>query len=396
MFGAPGANKSNILFSAKHKMAPLVIQELSGSTLFKLNSEVLDLETIGLWQTTNIVVLKDLIRFNRDGEVVFFNKENLESGETYIGLLKKVRHRYNFKFLVEMQDYFLQGEYACWENSLSSLFRFCTLHKLDGVKFCLSEDLVLTREIVWAVEKFVGSVRPGDNLAKSFTILEFRDSLLKYRGFINRLINLCDYTLFPMQGHIDYAYEGTIYGHKHRKVIDNSDRDVLLCEARLHYWVGMGCPRGKLIANFATTGLVMEKEPIADHVVKMYEVRRSEIYRKLNNDVGESIYEWSRGYERKIFYDSHNKIIQKLQVFLGKHLLAGVCIQDLDNDMLWLDPRSVFGCVKSFIHVASGGIDDGERERGSFDTTEILQVQRIAPASLSTSSTGISLDSLSL
>jgi hypothetical protein len=381
MFEAPGATLQIFSQKQQHNMTPVVFQELTGETLFKLSLDCLELETVPLWQDIDFVVLKDVLRLNRDGEIVFHNKEILKSAETFLSVLQKIRRRTNFRILVEFKDYYMQSPYVNWFTALDNLIHFAKKYKFDGFKFTFSSDYVLSREITSAFEQILGA----DEQLQLFTVVEFGEAWLSYRGLVHRLVSVVDYFLFPMQGYFEHHFQNEVHGYKFRKLVALQDRATEVVIAHLHTWVKAGLPLGKMIINFACSGVEMITEMQNNTVVSVAEVSRADIYRKLEN--GAVLENWHRGCERKIFYDNHETIHEKLNFFIGRHNLAGVFIQDFSEDLLWLNWRSVFGCVRVFMLHWHSTHDVFVPPQQSSETNDILPVQSSVQESPNTAST---------
>lgn len=329
--GTTGRRKQFLFF-----IEMIVVQELSGETLFKLSQEVLSLDTATLWHETHVVVLQDFIRFDKDLEVVFSGREVLNSGETYMTLLKNAQRRNSFKIVIEVHMYMLEQLVTIGE-ALEKVYKFVKKHKLYGIKFCLCEDSNLHFTLV---NEIVNVLRNSDIVNEDwFFLLSFHEQMFKYPGLIHRLACLADYVLFPVQGYFEHRFLKEIYGTKFEKLLNTSDRRIEKVLAHLNHWVIQGIPRFKLLAYIATTGVVMESN-INDYVYNVYEVPRSGIYRKIC--AGLEIEEEGCS----VYFDTQEAIYEKVSVLMNEHQFAGVCMQDLNYDLLWLDRRSVFGVVK--------------------------------------------------
>lgn len=404
---------------------PILIQELSGSTLFKLCTETINFETLQIWESVNVIVLTCMVHFSRDGLLEYSVREQLHSGETYMDVLKKLRSRHDFKIIIEVKDYFVhhQQSYGVqWLQVLNAIEKFCRNENLNGFKIHFSEKTTLTREIIWAFEEVLN--RQG---CKLFTLLEFQESMLQCSGFIHRLVSICDFTLFPMQGYFEHIHNAAIYGYVHKKLANQNDRYIKKCEAHLHRWVTLGLPRGKLLANFAcsATGMIMDSVE-KNTVVQLLEISRADIYHRLGAEASQlnEFTQWMAGLECNIYYDNQASINAKLHLFLGSHLLAGVYIQDFGDDIMFIDSRSVFGTVNGYIQDLLKTVESNfgppwaspsqqqnrqHRRRNrqmvenvrvheprSIETDETLQVQTPGRMSSNTPSTELSLASLEL
>lgn len=257
----------------------IVVQELSGESLFKLSQEVISLETATLWQETHVLVLQDFVRFNKDLEIVFNGREVMNSGETFMTMLKNVQRRNSFKMVLEIHLYMLE-QCPSVKVGLEKVYKFIKKHKLFGIKFCLGQD---SRLYYTMVEEIVGVLNNPEVVHEDWLfLLEFHEEMFRYPGLIHHLTSIADYVLFPVQGYFEHRFVKEVYGTRFEKLCETSDRVFDKVLAHLNNWVIQGIPRCKMLAFIATTGVVMEANTAAVYVNNVFEVPRSAIYRKIS------------------------------------------------------------------------------------------------------------------
>jgi hypothetical protein len=316
----------------------IIIQEFSGETLFKLSQEVLQLETATLWIDVDVLVLQDFIRFNADQEIVYSGQEVLKSLETFLALLKSIQISNPIEVVLEVQ---LSMFDRCgnFPEVLGRVYNFVKKHKFFGIKLCIGQNDALN----FGVVRHILNVLNNEEIVDKdwLLLLEVHESKLTPPGLIHMLISVADYVLFPLQGYFQYQFTHSVYNNRIEKLVCDTDRSFSKVLAHLNNWVIQGIPCSKLVAYIATTGVVMEFNPVEEYVYKVFEVARADIYRRMTSGVE------IRNEYCDVFYDNVEDIYTKVTTLMTQHNFGGVCMQDMGHDLLWLDSRSVYSVVQT-------------------------------------------------